>query len=311
MSSTKITPGTNDGTQMRRGPIVAILALALLLVAGVLFGARYVFTQAASQPVAMPELPSPMADTAECAEFVAALPERVADYPRAELAEPAPAGAAAWQRSSTERVTLRCGVELPAQYDEYAEQFLVTELGDVTWLQVADPASTMATWFTVNRSPVVAVTADTEHISEPPVVDIDASSLPQAEIAPAPSPTSTLAAGDTAVCGDLEQAAPVEIAEGFVQVDSGRADTLVWIKPGYEPVVLRCGVAPPPGYAPGAALTQVNDIAWFEEVPEGELTTVYYALGRATDIAATFPITGSNEIITNLSDFIAEAVPAD
>lgn len=303
MSST-----AQDTYKINRAPIYIILGLALALVVGVLFGSRYFFNQVALQPVAMAPVPAPMADSPECTQLVDGLPSKIATYPRAELAEPAPSGAAAWQKSSTERVTLRCGVDLPLQYNEYAEEFQIMELDGVKWLQVNDPVSTMATWFSVDRSPVLAVTADTELIDEPPVMEIDAASLPQSDAKPAPAPTSTLAEGDTAVCGDLEQAAPVEIADGFVNVHVERSDTLVWIKPGFEPVVLRCGVAPPPSYEAGAALTQVNEIPWFQD--EAEATTVYYALGRATDVAATFPITGSNEIITNLSDFIAEAVPA-
>ena len=47
---------------------------------------------------------------------------------------------------------------------------------------------------------------------------------------------------------------------------------------------------------------------WFQDVVDG--ADVFYALGRETDLAASMPITGSNEIITNLSDLIAREVPA-
>ena len=310
MSSTK------DASQINRMPIFIILGLALALVAGVLGGARYVFHQATQQPVAMPEMRSPLADSPECAEFVAGLPQKVLGYSRAEIAAPAPAGAAAWQRSSNERVTLRCGVDMPLQYNVFAQP----EIFDgVSWLRVDDavPESTMATWFTTDRSPAVAVTADTAQLvgDASPVAEIDASNLPQVHIDPAPAPLASLAGGDTSACGALAAHAPQQIAEGFSLVDVPGVDpnspTLAWTAPGREPVVLRCGVAPPPTYEAGVGLVQVNNIAWFEDTEAGIGTaSTWYALGRAADIAASIPVTGGNEVMTNLSNLIDEAVPA-
>lgn len=299
MSST-----VKDEFQINRTLLYIILALALGLVAAVLFGARYTFNTVAQQPVAMPELPSPKADSAECAALIDALPAKVAGHRRAKLAQPAPAGAAAWQSSSTERVTLRCGVDLPLQYTTLA----VTEkAGGTEWLRVDDPASELSTWFTVNRSPVVAVTA--ERSGRAPVGDIDASALPLAENAPAPAPLSQLAAGDASACGSLEAAAPQEIAEGFSLIDAPQPHTLAWQSSGNQTVVVRCGVADPANYAPGAQLVQVNGVPWFEDDADAASST-YYALGREAVVAASIPLTGSNEIITNLSDLIAGAIPA-
>ena len=48
---------------------------------------------------------------------MAALPEQLGDYRRAPAAEPAPAGAAAWQASpAAEPVILRCGLDRPADF---------------------------------------------------------------------------------------------------------------------------------------------------------------------------------------------------
>ncbi|WP_277099793.1 DUF3515 domain-containing protein [Corynebacterium riegelii] len=296
----------HNANQINRKAVYAILALAVGLVLAVLIGARVVFTQAAQQPVTLPQLPSPEADSAECAQFMDTLPEKVAGFKRANLAEPVPAGATAWQRSSTERVTLRCGVDMPMQYNVYSEP---EEAHGAKWLRVDDPATTLATWFTVDRSPVVAVTADTAQVRRSPIADIDASTLPQADIAPAPAPLSALEAVATDVCDGLLENAPKEIAEGFSLIsDPATPSTLTWTKPGAEPVVLRCGVTPPENYAPGASLTQVNEVPWFQDVVDG--MDVFYALGRKTDLAASMPITGSNEIITNLSGLIAREVPA-
>lgn len=293
-----------DEFQINRTPLYIILALALGLVAAVLFGARYTFNTAVQQPVAMPELPSSGADSPECAALIDSLPAKVAGHKRAELAEPAPAGAAAWQSSSTDRVTLRCGVDLPQQYTTYAH---TTEAGGTKWLRVDDPASELSTWFSVNRSPSVAVTADRG--GRKPIDDIDTSALPQADIAPAPAPLSQLAAGDAAGCGELESSAPQELAEGFSLIDAPEPHTLAWQSEGNQTVVLRCGVAAPPNYAPGAQLIQVNAVPWFENDNDAAAST-YYALGREAVVAASIPLTGSNEIITNLSELITAAVPA-
>ena len=157
MSSTAHDP------QINRTTIYISLGLAVLLVLGVLVGARVYFQRVALQPVAMTELPAPEADSPECAALVDDLPDTLAGLKRAELAQPAPDGAAAWQASSTERITLRCGVDAPAQYTPYAA---TEDLGGARWLRVDDltPGSTLATWYTVDRSPILAVTADLQQL---------------------------------------------------------------------------------------------------------------------------------------------------
>lgn len=296
----------HDANQVNRKVVYAILALALGLVAAVLIGARVAFTQFAQQPVALPELPSPEADSAECAALMDTLPTKVAGLDRAELAAPSPPGAAAWQRSSAERVTLRCGVDVPLQYNVYSSP---EQINGAQWLRVNDPVTDMATWFTVDRVPVVAVTTDTAAVRDNPVEDLDVSALPSADIPPAPAPLASLESVNTDACDSLTQHAPTEIAEGFSLLDApATPNTVIWTKPGFDPVVLRCGVTPPANYAPGASLTQVNQIPWFQDSADG--VEVFYALGRDTDLAASMPITGSNEIITNLSDLIAREVAA-
>ena len=64
MSSTAHDP------QINRTTIYISLGLAVLLVLGVLVGARVYFQRVALQPVAMTELPAPEADSHECAALV-------------------------------------------------------------------------------------------------------------------------------------------------------------------------------------------------------------------------------------------------
>lgn len=304
MSSTAHDP------QINRTTIYISLGLAVLLVLGVLVGARVYFQRVALQPVAMTELPAPEADSPECAALVDDLPDTLAGLKRAKLAQPAPDGAAAWQASSTERITLRCGVDAPAQYTPYAA---TEDLGGARWLRVDDltPGSTLATWYTVDRSPILAVTADLQQLrdGQPPVMSLPTGAL----TGPAPeqrtAPLAGLAeAGDTGRCDDLLAAAPETIADGYTRVDAVSPHTVAWSAPGRDAIVLRCGVTEPENYGPGARLDQVNGIPWFEDVKlaNGTTASTWYAMGRDVQVAASLPQAESNEAITNLTNLIAE-----
>ena len=278
-----------------RAAIYLSLVLAVALVLGVVVGAKVVFDRVAKQPVPMSDLPAPLADSPECASFLDTLPDELIGHDRAEILEPAPDGVAAWSSSSVERVTLRCGVDLPLQYTAYAP---TEEVDGVEWLRITDatPGSTLQTWYAVDREQVVAVTADAESLGRhaEPVSGLSGSvaTLPAAEHEPFPAPLSQLAAGDTAVCGDLLAALP---------------DTVAWVADGREPVVLRCGVAPPENYQPGIQLNQVNDIVWFEDtvLASGTTAGTWFALGRETDIAVSTPQDVSSEVLVQLGDVIA------
>lgn len=300
---------TASEPQINRTAIYASLALAILLVLGVTIGARVYFNRVALQPVAMTEIPAPMADSPECSTLIDTLPATLLGHPRAEIAEPAPAGTAAWQSSSAERVTLRCGVDEPAQFTQYA---VTQDVNGAAWMRVDDatPGSNLATWYTVDRLPVIAVTADRSQLLEgdSPAAHIDAASLPKTDSTPNPAPLSQLASGDTTNCDALLSAAPDSIAEGYTRTDAVTPDSVAWVSEGSDPIVLRCGVAPSENYAPGAQLVQVNDVPWFEDVilANGTTASTWYALGRDSDIAASLPQAESNEAITNLTNLIAE-----
>ena len=294
--------------QINRTAIAISLGLALLLVIGAVVGARVYFNQVALQPVAMTDLPAPQADSQACASLIDDLPSDLHGHPRAELAEPAPAGAAAWRSSSTERITLRCGVDIPAQYTDYA---ITEDIDGARWLRVDDitPQSTLATWYTVDRSPVVAVTADTEQLDGgAPVDGLDLAALEQHDQPRNPAPLTELEAADSSKCSGLLDAAPESIAEGYTRTEPASDNTVAWHAKGRDPIVVRCGVAPSPNYGPGEQLAQVNGIPWFEDVKlaNGTTASTWYALGRDSGIAASLPQAESNEAITNLTDLIAE-----
>lgn len=313
---------SDQGPVMRRSLILLSLGLALLLVAGVLIGSKLYLKQLNNQPVALTELPSPEADSSECAALVDSLPKTLAGHSRAELAAPAPAGAAVWQSSSAERVTLRCGVDSPLQFTELTPTETIAR---AQWMKVRDPApgANLTTWFTVDRSPVVAVTAEDAALNgrPSPVEDLDVGALHATEPNPGKAPLADLesAADDAsgAVCRDLIAALPQELTDAYSRIDVSSVDGLgaasaAWSADGFDPVVLKCGVAPPPSYAPGAQLTQVNGIPWFEE-PDGDRTvpaTVLYALGRAAKIAVFLPAGIGDGALTAVSNAIQQNVPA-
>lgn len=292
------------------------LVLAVVLVVGVLIGARIVSDRAGNVPVAMTPLPAPEAESAECTQLIESLPDKLLGHDRADITEPAPAGTAAWASSSLEQVTLRCGVELPLQYTDYSEP---VEIEGTQWLVVEDatPESTLATWYSVNREQVVAVTADEPTLgrADNPVEALgeEIAQLPQHDHDPRPAPLSELeaAGGEAAeICEPLLEEVPEILATDW-ELRSVEGDTAAWTNPGQEPVVLRCGVVPPAGYTAGERLTQINDVPWFEdtELVAGSTASVWYALGRATDIAVSTPQAAAQEVLVQLSDLIVEETP--
>lgn len=310
--------GALHDSQINRTAVYVSLGLAVALVLGVIVGARYFFQQVALQPVAMTELPSPEADSPECAALVDSLPDKVLGHKRAELASPAPAGAAAWQSSSTRRVTLRCGVEMPLQYTEYTP---VSSHNGAEWIRIDDatPGSTMVTWFSADRWPAVAVTTDAEGLgrAETPVDEIDVSVLPQRDLPRNPAPLSELhtatQAAEGNACTGLLASLPETLAEGYEKLPENEvvsAQTAVWTRLGHEPIVLRCGVDDPEHYAAGATLQQINGIPWFEDTitATGTTSSTWYALGRAVNIAAFVPSGEGNDVITTLTELIEEHV---
>ncbi|APT88953.1 hypothetical protein CFRA_06470 [Corynebacterium frankenforstense DSM 45800] len=283
-----------DTNQFSRTPVYAALVLAVVLVVGVLIGARVVFERAGDQPVALPDLPAGQADSPECTGLIEDLPDSLGDFDRAELAEPAPAGAAAWSKSSTERVTLRCGVDAPAQWTEGAE---TEESGGVEWLPVTDPDTDLTTWYSVDRSVVVAVTAEgfdpTEELAEP------VAALPAGSVERNPLPLADLDTPEAGGCEEVLAALPGEIGDyRRVEAEAPRAH---WTARGLPPVVAVCGVAMPESYAPGGQVTEINGVNWFSE---GD---TLYALGLDEVVAVSTPPVGADGVLVALSDALKEA----
>ncbi|UQV57029.1 DUF3515 domain-containing protein [Corynebacterium pseudodiphtheriticum] len=357
-----------------RAPIYTSLGLSLGLVAVVLAGARIIGGGAPT--VTLSDLPAEHADSAECQQLIDSLPDEVADLPRAEIAEPAPAGVAAWAAGSSgaggnyrDQVSLRCGVDTPFQYSEYSHTQVVAADGASSsdnasdsssdgntateWLEVQDqtPGSTLTTWYSTNRFPTVAVTvdragngtagndgagddgADDGAGGNAKAPDSAAATTREAHKAiaqltgatealelrkhqPHPAPLSELASGtpeDLAACQSLISSAQDGFtpAEGYELYDGTAKDTIAWTHPGYEPIVLRCGIADP-DVPLGERLQQINEVPWFEDtvLADGTTASTWYPLGREVAVAVSTPQAAAQESLSRITELLKQHTAA-
>lgn len=352
-----------------RAPIYTSLGLSLGLVAVVLAGARIIGGGAPT--VTLSDLPAEHADSAECQQLIDSLPDEVADLPRAEITEPAPAGVAAWAAGSSgtggnyrDQVSLRCGVDTPFQYSEYSHTQVVEADGASSsenssgsasdgntateWLEVQDqtPGSTLTTWYSTNRFPTVAVTVDragngtagddgadggaggnatapdsaaaTTREAHKAIAQLTGATeaLELRKHQPHPAPLSELASGssdDLAACQSLISAAKDGFtpAEGYELYDDTAKDTIAWTHPGYEPIVLRCGIADP-DVPLGERLQQINEVPWFEDtvLADGTTASTWYPLGRQVAVAVSTPQAAAQESLSRITELLKQHTAA-
>lgn len=137
-----------------RAVVLAALAVAGLAVIGVLVVAALSRDTPPPSPVAVVAIPAPQAESEECRALLDALPAELGDYRRADLANPAPAGAAAWRPDDGgDAVILRCGLDRPV---DFVAGTPVQMVNDVAWFRIADTGRT--TWIAVDRPVYVALT---------------------------------------------------------------------------------------------------------------------------------------------------------
>jgi hypothetical protein len=153
------SPDTEDLGGPPRAVLIAAVVVAVVAIGVVLVIAA---TRAAPpRPVALPAVPAPHADSSACRALSAALPQRLGDYQRAQLAQPAPAGATAWRAGSgSEPVVLRCGLDRPA---DFVVGSAIQVVDRVQWFEVASEQQSAgdagrSTWYTVDRPVYVALT---------------------------------------------------------------------------------------------------------------------------------------------------------
>lgn len=151
-----------------RAALIAALVVAVGGLVAVLVVAAVLQRTPEPQPVAIAGIPAPLAESPDCRALVDALPDRLGDYRRVPLVDPAPPGTAAWQREQpgSEALILRCGLDRPAEFVAGAP---VQVVDAVEWFRVGEAgagndrvgeagAGERSTWFAVDRPVYVALT---------------------------------------------------------------------------------------------------------------------------------------------------------
>jgi hypothetical protein len=136
-----------------------------------------------------------------------------------------------------------------------------------------------------------------------------------------PRPTGPLAlvpvdapdAGNPA-CASLVTALPAELPSNGRQLkrlaiaEPAPPAAAAWAGERGEPVVMRCGLGKPAEYRPTAQLRRIDKVNWLPV--EGEGATTWYTVDRPVYIALTIPDDAGTGVVQEMSETIAEAIPA-
>ena len=142
-------------TDIEAGPPRAALIAALVVSVGTI---GVILAIAATRhriaPAVIAAVPAPQAHDPACQQLTNALPQRLGDYVRAQVVQPAPTGAAAWQPAGAgDPVVLRCGLERPS---DFVVGSPIQVVDRVQWFEVSQDQR--STWYTVDRAVYVALT---------------------------------------------------------------------------------------------------------------------------------------------------------
>lgn len=177
----------------RRHPAVIATAIAIpvALVVGVLVAAFIAGRNPVHAPVSLGAVPAPASGSPECVALMEALPDTLDEMERAELVDPAPESAAAWQPAEGEPVVLRCGLDRPLEFNQASPLQVVN---GVQWFEVSGEAigSNSSTWYLVDRGVYVALTMPNT-VGPTPIQqmsEVAANTLEQRPLDPAPLPGS-------------------------------------------------------------------------------------------------------------------------
>lgn len=171
-----------------RRVLIAALTLAVGAAIVVLVIAALLQRPSSPEPIVIAAAPAPHAEGPDCNALTAALPDRLGEFTRAPVTQPAPAGTAAWQGENRERVViLRCGLDRPLEFVVGAPLQVVDA---VQWFRVADEGDGgRSTWFAVDRPVYVALTLPPDS-GPTPIQVISAAiagALPATPLDPAPA----------------------------------------------------------------------------------------------------------------------------
>jgi len=150
---------TGDSDGPPRALMIAAIALAVAAIGVILIIAAT--REAPPQSVAVAAVPAPQAANAACRTLLDALPQRLGDYQREPIAQPAPEGVAAWRaKPDSDPVVMRCGLDRPA---DFVVGSPIQVVDRVQWFEVAAQQQSAgdagrSTWYTVDRPVYVALT---------------------------------------------------------------------------------------------------------------------------------------------------------
>ncbi|OBA97617.1 hypothetical protein A5662_16745 [Mycobacteriaceae bacterium 1482268.1] len=181
-----MAPSADDGADgPPRSLLIAAVVVAVAAIVAVLVIAAVRQLPEQLQPVPLVSVPAPKSASPECAALMGALPDRLGDYRRAQLAEPAPVGAAAWQTApDAEPVILRCGLDRPA---EFVVGSPLQVVAPVQWFELTE--GDRSTWFAVDRPAYIALTLPSGS-GPTPIQEISAAiskTMPAVPLDPAPA----------------------------------------------------------------------------------------------------------------------------
>ncbi|MCV7132691.1 DUF3515 domain-containing protein [Mycobacterium hodleri] len=154
---TEFVPPADPDTESDGPPrrvLIAAVGVAVAAVVGLLAVAATREATPPPAPVAIAAAPAPQADSEGCKALMAALPDDLDDYHRAEAMAPAPQSTAAWQAEpGGDLVVLRCGIDRP---DDFSASAPLQGVDDVLWFRI--PGEGRTTWVAVDRPVYVALT---------------------------------------------------------------------------------------------------------------------------------------------------------
>ncbi|TCP52034.1 uncharacterized protein DUF3515 [Tamaricihabitans halophyticus] len=153
-----------------RPVIIVAVALCGLLAAGVatlglLFGSDEPTEPAeqngSTEPLAIPSVPTPDAETPECEALLDELPRQLTSSGEQlrslRIAEPQPPATRAWGSTDHEPLIARCGVQRPGELTRTSP---LREVSGVQWLVAEQPGS--ATWYAVDRKVYIALSTPSD-----------------------------------------------------------------------------------------------------------------------------------------------------
>ena len=146
--------GVSEGADTDGPPRAALIAALVVAIGTIGVILAIAATRHRTTPAVIAAVPAPQAQDPACRKLTDALPQRLGDYNRAQVVQPAPVGAAAWQPAGAgDPVVLRCGLERPT---DFVVGSPIQVVDRVQWFEVSQDQR--STWYTVDREVYVALT---------------------------------------------------------------------------------------------------------------------------------------------------------